>query len=125
MDLDCFLRCTQFARNLFVQETSNDQRKDLTLARRQRLIAQLQVEKLLGVLLGATATCDALRDGVEKLPIVERLSEELQRPCLHRSDRHRDVAAPGDEHNRQFEAELRQACLQLEPAEIRQRSRTA
>ena len=52
--------------------------------------------------------------------IVERLGEELQRPCLHRSDRHRDVAAPGDEHNRQLEAEFRQVCLQLEPVEIRQ-----
>ena len=48
MDLDRFLGRAQFAGNLFVQEASNDQREDLAFAWRQRLIAQLQLEQLLG-----------------------------------------------------------------------------
>jgi hypothetical protein len=94
MDLDGFLGRAKVSGDLFVQEALNDEGEDLALAWRQRLRPQPQPKQLLFVRLGASAPCDALLDGIESLPIVERLGEELQRASVHRSDRHRDVAAP-------------------------------
>ena len=53
----------------------------------------------------------ALLDRVEQLLIVERLGEKLQRASLHRSNRHRNIAASGDEYDWQFEAEFCQLRL--------------
>ena len=83
------------------------------------MISSLQIAQLLLVQSGVLATRDTLLDRVEQLLIVERLDEELQRAGLHGANRHRDIAASGDEYDRQFEAEFGQFLLQLEPAEIR------
>src|SRR6267142_1143518 len=120
MDLDGFLGRAKLAGDLLVQKALDDEREDLTFAWRQGLIASPQSKELLLVLSRALATRDTLRDRVEQLLIVERLGEELQRASLHGSDRHRDVTAPGYEHNRQFKAQPSQFCLELQPAEIRQ-----
>src|SRR5262249_46383351 len=69
---------------------------------------------------GALATRDPLLNRLEQLLIVERLGEELDRARLHGANGHRDIAASGDEYDRQFEAEFAQFLLQLEPAEIRE-----
>src|SRR6266850_3630940 len=120
MDLDGFLGRAKLAGDLLVQKALDDEREDLTFAWRQGLIALPQPKELLLVLPSAVATRDTLRDCVEQLLIVERLGEELERASLHRSDRHRDVTAPGNEHNRQLKTQHSQFCLQLQPAEIRQ-----
>src|SRR5262249_52028519 len=55
-------------------------------------------------------------NGVEKILIAERLGQKLNGAPLHRLHRHRDVAVPGDEDDREFPVYRGELTLQIEAA---------
>ena len=67
---------------------------------------------------GAVAL-DADINGVEQVLIAKRLGQEFDRAGLHGAHRHRDVAVPGDEDDREVEPRLRDFALEIEPAQAR------
>src|SRR5262249_30052546 len=67
-----------------------------------------------------TITGKAELNGVEQVLIAERLGQKLNGASLHRLDRHRDVAVPCDEDDREFPVCRGELTLQIEAALPRQ-----
>src|SRR5690349_21896739 len=53
---------------------------------------------------------------VDQILVAKGLLQEIERPVLHRLDRHRDVAVPGDENDWNGGATQIQLLLQLDAA---------
>src|ERR1700730_12107303 len=87
-------RCT-----LLVQQSAGDQRKNLPLAKRQRLVATLQVDDFRLLFSQRPMLSNPVLDRLQKILLPERLGQELDRPSFHRTNRHRDIAVTSDKNN--------------------------
>ncbi|GEC37894.1 hypothetical protein EME01_19660 [Sinorhizobium meliloti] len=59
---------------------------------------------------------DSGYDRIEQRPVRHGLGEEIHRAILHRLNRHRDIAATGQENDGLANAALGQMVLEIEPA---------
>src|SRR5262245_29809543 len=57
---------------------------------------------------------ERVEDGAQQPVLLERLLDEIERAFLHRLDRHRHVAVPGEEDDRDVDAALEKLLLERE-----------
>ena len=84
------------------------------------LVAILQLRLELLVLVDQRLLLDGLLELVEQPLGVDRLLEEVERAGLHRLDRPRDVALPGDDDDFGFGVELLELADQLDAVDVGQ-----
>src|ERR1700733_1617426 len=108
------------ARNLFAEAAMRDLRHDLALPGAQRLEALPEGGQGFLTLPPSAITREAELNGVEELLITERLRKELNGTTLHCLHRHRDVAVPCDEYDRDFPVRRGELALKTKTALSRQ-----
>src|SRR3954471_206032 len=111
MDLDGDLASPQLGGDLLVQEPGDDERHHFPLAARERLVEGVEVVHLRAAPKYAAVPPDRLVDRFQQGLVAERFREKLLRARFHRLHRHRDVPAPGDEDDRDFDLELGKTLL--------------
>src|ERR1700730_1723423 len=116
MNLDGDLADAEVCGDLLVQAPGYDQSHDLPLTRRQNVETRAQLCDAFLILKPCTISCKTELDGVKQILIAEWFCQELDRTALHRLYRHRNVAMPGDEDDRQFTLGRRDLALEVEPA---------
>ncbi len=84
------------------------------------LVAVLQLRLELLVLVDQRLLLDRLLELVEQALGVDRLLEKVERAGLHRLDRSRDVALPGDDDDLGFGIELLELAHQLDAVDVGQ-----
>src|ERR1700751_4411532 len=102
MDLHRGFGDPDIAGNLFAQATARDLDHDLALPWAQRGEALPEVRQSLFIFPPCTVARKAELNGVEEVLIAEWLGQELNGTSLYRLHRHRDVAVPCDEDDREF-----------------------
>src|SRR5580693_3308715 len=88
--------------NLFAEAAARNLNHDLALSGAERGEALPEVHQSLFIFPPRTAARKAELNGVEEVLIAVRLGQELNGTPLHRLHRHRDVAVPRDEDDREF-----------------------
>src|SRR4051794_40439072 len=73
-----------------------------------------------GSLASAAVALDSREDGVQQILIPKWLGEEIDGAGLHRLYRHRDIAMPGHEDDRNLDIGLGEFALDIEAAQARQ-----
>src|SRR5438874_1142783 len=68
------------------------------------------------VLQPSAVALDAKLDRVKQILVAERLCQELDRPTLHRRDRHRDIAIARDKDDREVDVRGRELSLKVKAA---------
>ena len=97
MDLDGLLGGAQLSRNLFVQQTGHHQRKDLPLARGQRVIPPPDFRAFRLLRNRIPRATDGAANRVQEFVARERFLEEIHRPCFHGPHARGHVPVTGDE----------------------------
>jgi hypothetical protein len=118
--LDCGFSHAHLGGDLFVEQAGDHPRQNLLLAPRKRCEALSQGGNLRVMLAEEAVALKRLMDSVQQILIVERLGEELQRPRLHRPDRHGSISEASDENDRNVNIGLCQLALEIEPTLSRQ-----
>ena len=108
------------ASNLFAKAAMRDLSHDLALPGAQRLEAFPEGGQGFLILPPSAITREAELNGVEDLLITERLRKELSGTTLHRLHRHRDVAVPRDEYDRDLPVRRGELALKIKTALSRQ-----
>ena len=108
------------AGNLFAEAAARDLNHDLALPGAQRFEALPEGGQSLFILPPSTIAREAELNGVEEVLITERLRQELNGTALHRLHRHRDVAVPCDEDDREFPVRRGELALKIKTALPRQ-----
>src|ERR1700722_3481952 len=108
------------AGNLLAEAAARDLNHDLAFPGAQRAKACLELGQCLLALPTRTIASEADLNGVEEVLIAKRLGQELDGAALHRLHRHRDIAVPGDEDNRELSVRRRQLALKIKTALVRQ-----
>src|SRR5262245_54350540 len=116
MDFYGDLTDADFEGDLLVQAAGHDQCHHLPLTRGQGLKARFQFGEYLLVLQPRAIARQAQLDRVQQVLIAEWLGQEFDRASLYRPDRHRDVAVPGDEYDRNMNVGRRELPLKIETA---------
>src|SRR5215831_15276622 len=106
--------------DLFAQAAARHLNYDLALPRAERGKALPEVRQSLFIFSPRTIARKAELNGVEEVLIAERFGQELNGAPLHRLHRHRDVAVPGDEDDREFPFCRGELALEIEAALPRQ-----
>src|SRR5688572_17727962 len=116
MNLDRALRDAEVVADLLVQLTADQMSENLTLARREPLvaIASRVLPRSRGTVL--RVSCDRTRHGLEKHWSIHWLREEIDRPRLHRPNPLGYVAVSGQEHDGQRILRHRQSFLEIQAA---------
>src|SRR4029077_14987762 len=104
------------AGNLFAKAAVYDLNHDLALPGAQRLEAFPEGGQSFLIRPPSAITREAEPNGVEEILITERLRKELNGTALHRLHRHRDVAVPSDEDDRQFPVRRGELALKVKTA---------
>src|SRR3984885_16158034 len=120
VDLHSCLGDADFAGNLFAEATLRDLNHDLALPGTERREALLEGGQSLFVLSPRTIPREAELNRVEQLLITERLRQELNGAALHRLHRHRNVAMPRDEDDRELHSRPGELALKIKAALPRQ-----
>src|ERR1700730_928395 len=100
MNLNRVLRDSQLGRRLFIQQTTNQERKHLLLAGCQRTIALEKICTFVSFSLGNASHFESMSDGRQKHALLNRLRKEVNRTFLHRLYGRRNVTAASDEDDR-------------------------
>src|SRR6516225_8276229 len=111
---------TDIACNLFAEAAVRDLNHDLAFPGAQRLESLPESGQSFFILPPGTIASEAELNGIEEVLIAERLGKELNRAALHRLHRHRDVAMPGDEDDREFPVRRGKLALKIKAALPRQ-----
>ena len=101
------------AGNLFAQATARHLNHDLAFPGAQRCKTFSEGSQSLFILPSDTIAGEAELNGVEEVLITERLRQELDGAALHRLHRHRDVAVPGDEDDRELPVRCGELALKV------------
>ena len=119
MDFDGSLSCAQLRGDLFVVQTPDQARGNLTLSSRKAMHALDEdiIKPLLR--LSASTLFQAACHGLHELFRIDGLGQEIDRAALHRLNHGWHIAAPGHEHYRE-RAFAFESPLQLEPGQARQ-----
>src|ERR1700676_3108727 len=120
MNLDCRLAQFGFGCNLFVPAAGNNERQDLSFARRQGIEAPLQFGNNLGLLPSGAIALNPHMDRIEQLLLVQWLGQELNGPGFHCPYRHGNVAMTADEYDWKMGIRIDQHALALQSARPRQ-----
>src|SRR5271165_2239201 len=116
MDLDGYFTEPKFSRHLFVHQTCGDERHDLPFAGRERLEHAPEFGKRLFAVTPFAVPFDGLRNGVEHVLLAKRLRQEIDRPCFHSPDGHRDVSMARYHDNGNVNVRSGQLSLEVEAA---------
>src|SRR6516225_6664769 len=102
---------TDIEGNLFAEAAARNLDHDLALPGAERGEAFPEVRQSLFILSPRAVARKAELNGVEEFLIAERLCQELNGTPFHRLHRHRDVAVPRDEDDREFPVCYRELAL--------------
>src|SRR5271170_7757104 len=97
MDLERHLADAELRRRLLVEQPADDQRHDLTLARRKQREPLPHPVELRPTLAIRTISRDGRMDCVYEVPLAERLGEEIDGAGPNRANRGGDVAVSRQE----------------------------
>ncbi len=103
MDLDRHFAQFELSGNLLVAATGDDERKDLSFARRQGLETFLQFGDKFGLSPTGAVALDPRLDRIEQFLLVQGLGQEFDGPGLHRPHRHGNVAVTADKYDGKFD----------------------
>src|ERR1700722_3480896 len=116
VDLHGGLGDADIAGNLLADAATRDLNHDFALARAQRPEARLEGGQSEVVLPPGTIAREAELNGVQEVLIAEGLGQELDGAALHGLHRHRNVAVPGDEDDREVPAGRGELALKIKAA---------
>ncbi|CAM2139313.1 hypothetical protein PT2222_110173 [Paraburkholderia tropica] len=117
VDLDRFLRRTEFVGHQFVRPPGNHERHDLALTRRQRFQTVLKLRALLALLEQAVRVLDCACRGFKQHTRINRFRQEVRRARLHRVYRGLHVTVRRNKHDRH---DAVQTPLQFDAAQVGQ-----
>src|SRR5262245_49355320 len=103
----------------FVRLARGYQLKDLTLAVCQRGCADLQCGALETFLVRPVIPMQSSLDAFEQGVLAQWLLDKVEGPSLHRCNRQRNCAVPGDEYHRNTPTSDIELLLQFEPGHLR------
>src|SRR5438477_12041271 len=116
MDLHCDFRDTEIVGNLLTEAALHNLDHYLAFPWGERFEARPERTQGLFICAPSTIASEAELDRVDQILITERLGQELNGAALHRLHRHRDVAMPGYEDDRDLDIRSRQLPLQIATA---------
>src|ERR1700677_3040003 len=111
---------TDFVGDLFAEATPRDLNHDLALPRTKRSEALPEGGRSLFILSPSAITRKAELNRFEQLLIPKRLCQELDGAAFHRLHRHRNVAMPRDEDDRELRIRPGELALKIKAALPRQ-----
>src|SRR5262249_43942702 len=106
----------EFRGNLLVEFPSDDKRKDITLARSQRLEARPQSRQGCSCVAILRVTSQRILDSGQERLLLHWLSEEINSTSLHGAHAHRNVAVTREEDDRQRIVQRAESGLKVETA---------
>ncbi len=120
MDLHRHLAQLEMSCNLFVPAAADDERKDFSFARGQRIEALPQFGNNTGLKPPGAIALDPRLDRIEQMLLMQGLGQELDGAGFHRPHRHGDVAVTADEYDGKMDVRFHQRTLELQSARTRQ-----
>jgi hypothetical protein len=121
MHFDGVLAGAEVAGNLLVELAGNDMFHHLALARREACEPLLELGHFGRPFVLFGSALQRSSHGTQEVGIVDRLGEEIHRAGLDSLHAHRDVAVPGEKHDRQQYAGVREPLLEVQTVEFRHR----
>ena len=119
MGLHRDLTDAEFAANLFVQQTGDDQGHDLSFARGKGRVTIPELFDLRLLAKSDAAAFEGLPDGAKEHVIVKRLCEKFDSACFHGLHCFWHIAVTCDEDNGYIRVFGRNSFLQLEAIQAR------
>src|SRR5262245_49788342 len=116
MDLDSDLAKTEGTGDLLIHQARRDQRHDLVFASGQPFERLAQGPIRLVSLSGVFVVPEGCSYGIQHVLIAKRLGQEVDGTRLHGAHRHRYVAMPGHEDDRDADIGLLELGLEIQPA---------
>src|SRR2546425_1272829 len=111
---------SQLPGDLLVEQTGDGGGHHVPLARSQRVIPATKLGELQPLRARHAIARDRVANGIEQVLLPKRLREKLDCTGLHGSNRHGNVAVPGEEDDRQRRVGVGKRLLQVEAAQSRE-----
>src|SRR2546425_3982731 len=111
---------SQLPGDLLVEQTGDGGGHHVPLATGQRVIPATKLGELQPLRARHATAVDRVANGIEQVLLPKRLREKLDCTGLHGSNRHGNVAVPGEEDDRQRRVGVGKRLLQVEAAHSRE-----
>src|SRR5215472_1384770 len=101
----------EFGSDLFVEQARDNQAQNFLLPRTERVKALAKLSYFRAFLASGAVAGDRSLNSVQQILSTEWLGQKLHRACLHRFDRHGNVAKAGDEDDGNVDVRCAQLAL--------------